>query len=709
MAIRMTGMVSGLDTEAIIESLVEAQKSKNKKKTDEKTKIEWKQEIWKELNTKLYKFTTGTVSKMRLQSTYGTKKATCSDTSKVTVTGNASAPLGSQELKIKQLAKSGYLTGAQIKTKDQGAVTTSTTVKEMGITDGSTISIKLGDKTKDVTLKEDMKISDVLTQLKEVGVNASFDATQKRFYISSKKSGEENDFSLVASDADGRNALQKLGLATKDLSAAEEAEYKKWAAATGTNGNNSDDNIFDYITKNSELNASYEAKITSLTESYKEQIKSKEDEITTFNDEKASLQTELDELNKINYNNTDTWNGFVAENTTKMFTWKADYEALTETEKANLKDDNGNIVEVKTVEDYYKYRANKELAADKKAKQAEIDAKQKDIDDKTAEISKIKTTKLNDTDGNDGVKEEAKAFVIAKAKNAQDILTNGTGYTGPYATKIDGQDAEFTLNDVEYKSNTNETTINGVSLTFTGTTAPDETISFTVTNDIDSVYNTVKDFVKEYNEILDELNKLYSADSAKGYDPLTDEEKDAMSEDEVEKWEKKIKDSLLRRDDTVSGITSTMRNSLLTNYEYNGKKYSLSSFGIVTSSDYTEKGKLHIKGDADDDTYSAETNKLKAALEEDPDAVMNVLSGIFENLYSGLQDKMKKTSMSSALTFYNDTYMKNQLVTLNKQIKNDETKLPKLEDKYYKQFTAMEVAMQKMQQQQSYLSSFLGM
>ena len=70
---------------------------------------------------------------------------------------------------------------------------------------------------------------------------------------------------------------------------------------------------------------------------------------------------------------------------------------------------------------------------------------------------------------------------------------------------------------------------------------------------------------------------------------------------------------------------------------------------------------------------------------------------------------MKKTSMSSALTFYIDTYMKNQLVTLNKQIKNDETKLTKLEDKYYKQFTAMEVAMQKMQQQQSYLSSFLGM
>jgi len=698
MAIRMTGMVSGLDTEAIIESLVEAQKTKNKKKTDEKTKLEWKQEIWKELNTKLYKFTTGTVSKMRLQSTYGTKKATCSDTSKVTVKGNASAPLGSQNLTIDKLAKSGYLTGAQIKTEDQGTVTTSTTVKEMGITDGSTISIKVGDKTKDVTLKGDMKISDVLTELKEVGVNASFDATQKRFYISSKKSGEENDFSLVASDANGRDALQKLGLATKDLSAAEEKEYKKWAATV--DGTTTDDEIFANITGNSELNAAYEAKITSLTESYKEQIKSKEEELSGLNDEKTALQTELDDLNALDLDNDDVLNQYVTDHADKFWDINDEWNGMSDAEKA--------ATGAADLQGYQRIKAKEMNQADIDAKQDEIDAKQGEIDAKQAEIADINNNKLNGANGNDGVVEEAKAYVIAKAKDAKDVLANGIGYTGPYATKINGQDAVFTLNDVEYRSNTNETTINGVSLTFTGTTAPGEVISFTITNDVDSVYNTIKDFVKEYNEILEELNKLYTADSAKGYNPLTDEQKDAMSEDEVEKWEKKIKDSLLRRDDTVSGITSTMRNSLLTNYEYNGKKYSLSSFGIVTSSDYTEKGKLHIKGDADDDTYSAETNKLKAALEEDPDAVMNVLSGIFENLYSGLQDKMKKTSMSSALTFYNDTYMKNQLVTLNKQIKNDETKLTKLEDKYYKQFTAMEVAMQKMQEQQSYLSSFLG-
>ena len=48
--------------------------------------------------------------------------------------------------------------------------------------------------------------------------------------------------------------------------------------------------------------------------------------------------------------------------------------------------------------------------------------------------------------------------------------------------------------------------------------------------------------------------KLYNADSAKGYEPLTDDEKDAMSDSEVEKWEKKIKDSLLRKDSTINGV-----------------------------------------------------------------------------------------------------------------------------------------------------------
>lgn len=42
---------------------------------------------------------------------------------------------------------------------------------------------------------------------------------------------------------------------------------------------------------------------------------------------------------------------------------------------------------------------------------------------------------------------------------------------------------------------------------------------------------------------MKEMNTLYNADSAKGYEPLTSEEKEAMSDDDVKLWEDKIKKS----------------------------------------------------------------------------------------------------------------------------------------------------------------------
>ena len=91
MAIRMTGMISGLDTESLIQSLVEAQKLKNKKTTDKKTKLEWTQDKWKELNTKLYSLYTTELNKLTLQSSYMTKKTTVSKLASVSALQPAKA------------------------------------------------------------------------------------------------------------------------------------------------------------------------------------------------------------------------------------------------------------------------------------------------------------------------------------------------------------------------------------------------------------------------------------------------------------------------------------------------------------------------------------------------------------------------------------------------------------------------------------------
>ena len=244
---------------------------------------------------------------------------------------------------------------------------------------------------------------------------------------------------------------------------------------------------------------------------------------------------------------------------------------------------------------------------------------------------------------------------------------------------VAAQNAEIVLDGATLQDSSNSFSVNGLTIELKNVTEGKQ-ITLNTTSDTDSVYKMVKDFVKTYNEILEELNKKYSAESARGYDPLTDEQKEAMSEDEIEKWETKIKDSLLRRDGTLHSIISTLRSSLLTTTKIDGVSYSLSSFGIVTSSDYTEKGKLHIMGDEDDDTYATETNKLKAALEENPEAVMKTLSEAGQSLYDALTKKMAKTSLSSALTFYNDKQMTTQQTTYKKQISELQKKLTAMED-----------------------------
>ena len=182
-----------------------------------------------------------------------------------------------------------------------------------------------------------------------------------------------------------------------------------------------------------------------------------------------------------------------------------------------------------------------------------------------------------------------------------------------------------------------------------------------------------------------------------------------MSETDIENWENKIKGSLLRRDDTLGSLLTSMRTALASTYkdEETGKMFSLSTYGIVTGN-YTENGKLHIYGDTDDATYATYEDRLKAALEEDPDQVMTVLTNVFGKLYETMTEKCAKTEISSALTFYNDKQYTNLLGDYEDDLEIMEDRIKALEDKYYKQFTAMETALSKLQSQTNSLASLLG-
>lgn len=307
----------------------------------------------------------------------------------------------------------------------------------------------------------------------------------------------------------------------------------------------------------------------------------------------------------------------------------------------------------------------------------------------------------------------------AEDAGAKLLKTLGLTEDGDQGAKVvKAQDAEIVLNGAVYTSDSNVFNINGFKIEAQAETG-EEDITFTTSTDVDGIYDTIKDFLSEYNALIDEMSKLYNADSAKDYEPLTSEEKDAMSDSEIEKWEDKIKGSLLRRDSTLSSIISALTNGFLTTTaigtqgENKGKQFSLSSLGIGTLGyfevDADKRNSLHIDGDPDDEDTAEKDDKLRAMIEEDPDLVIEMMMKFADSVYEGLDKKLStRTELSSFYKVYNDKEMAVQYSDYTKTISAWEKKMQEIEDSYYQKFSKMESALAKLQSQTSSLSSLFG-
>lgn len=308
------------------------------------------------------------------------------------------------------------------------------------------------------------------------------------------------------------------------------------------------------------------------------------------------------------------------------------------------------------------------------------------------------------------------------------------------ATKIDGSDAAIVLNGVVYTSSSNNFSINGLSISVNAVTDSvdlskaktngsldadkisdmlvntplndSEAISITTSTDTQGIYDKIKDFITGYNNIINKMTKLYNADSAGNYEPLTDDEKSEMSDSEIEKWETKIKDSLLRRDSTLSTVMSAMTTAMSGGATVNGKTYFLSNFGISTlgymNAAENEQNAYHIDGDEDDENTSGNTDKLMTALNSDPDTVVDFMKQMATNLYNAIDKQMTSTTLRSKYSIYNDKEMTTQYKNYTTTIKEWETKISDKEDYYYKKFSSMESALSKLNSQTSSLSGLIG-
>ncbi len=681
MPIRITGMNSGLDTESIISELMKAKRVSVDNVKKQQTRLQWKQDAWKDLNSKVYKLFNTTLNNMRFATGYSKKMTDVSNSSVATVVSSDNAMNAVQNLKIEKRASAGFLTGAQFKDADGNKRNYTNSTKVTDVTDkdgnkieaGSSFSVTVGGKTTDITVTDNMTMGGLVAAFKNAGVDANFDEKNQRLFIGATTSGKDGDFSITASNANGIEALGKLGILSYDEAAIREYEkYKNMtpadkAAAIGTEVAK---RLASYLKQQkslSETKGKQETKLQELKDGY-EGTRDLESPNT-----KDNLQTDIDTLKQ----EIESL-GTPEEGSAEADTLKAKKEQLAELQK-----------EMAYVQSYEKAKAN--LAATE-ASLAEVES-YIDVDGSSASQKLIN---------------EATVTIENKISSAIDVLNNVT--TNPDMNRIPGQDASITLNGVEYTSTSNVFEVNGLTITVLGQEGDEATL--TTRQDTDGIYNMITNFIKEYNSLINEMDKLYNADRAKGYEPLTEEEKKEMSESEVEKWEAKIKDAILRGDSNLSTVASSLKNIMLAGTEVNGVRMNLSDFGIETlgyfSSADNERNAYHIDGDENDSNTSTKENKLKAAIASNADTVIAFFSQLSQNLYTNLNKLTARTDLRSFGSIYDDKKMKEDYDSYTTKIASLEKKLTAMEDRYYKQFSAMETALAKLQSNQSAVSSLLG-
>jgi flagellar hook-associated protein 2 len=221
---------------------------------------------------------------------------------------------------------------------------------------------------------------------------------------------------------------------------------------------------------------------------------------------------------------------------------------------------------------------------------------------------------------------------------------------------------------------------------------------------------TVKDFVTDYNALVDLLYGLTNEEKFTDYEPLTEEERAAMSESQIKMWEEKAKSGLLRGDSTIGKILSSMRQAFLSTTD----GFGLFSMGITYGSySYKDNGKLQITDEA----------MLKSALESQPDRVRDLFTnakGAITKLDKIVDDAVRTTGgpgyrgsliemagLPSSLS-EKDNAIYTQILNYNKRINMFKDLLEKEEGRLWKKFSAMESALSKLNEQNNMLSQYLG-
>lgn len=283
----------------------------------------------------------------------------------------------------------------------------------------------------------------------------------------------------------------------------------------------------------------------------------------------------------------------------------------------------------------------------------------------------------------------------------------------------EGQNAIFEINGQEVYLNDNTYTLDGNTFTFNDNMTIGETYTVNIAKDSTTVKDALKKFVESYNKLIDDVYGYIGKSPAKDddgntYEPLTNAEKDEMSEDEITKWEEKAKQGVLYNDSTVSTVMSQMRSALYTSVTLDdGSKFGIYNLGIKTSSEWSEHGKLQIDEDAFDKAFENNEDAIIKLFTDSDTGMMKKLNSVIDGAVksSGAANTrgtlVRKAGKADSSVTTDSTIYK-EMVKMQDRLKELQDRYDTKEEYWWKVFTNMETAMADLNSQTSYISSYLG-
>ena len=284
----------------------------------------------------------------------------------------------------------------------------------------------------------------------------------------------------------------------------------------------------------------------------------------------------------------------------------------------------------------------------------------------------------------------------------------------PDLTKA-ANNANVTINGMNLTAYTSNTlTVNGVELTLKQEGGSESVVN--VRTDTDKIVENIKSYIKDYNEILKTINDKVSETRYRSFEPLTDEQKKEMNDRDIELWEDKAQSGMLKNDSILNRALNDLRMDNMAQVDTGSDVYTtLSTIGITTGA-YNDKGKL----------YLIDETKLRKAIEDEPEAVAQLFTspgngdsdrsdvGIAQRMYEDMKKALDRIMEKAGSPSYQDSSYKDnsiigrQLYRLGNDIDNKISYLSDVEDRYYRQFTAMETAINRFNAQSAYLANSFG-